>query len=83
MLLRIEKKPGVAFLRVAEKPEEVPIPKTKSEFTPENGWLEYFLLSFWGPKRRIFRGRSTTRSFREGNQKRKLPFISCLEVQDT
>ena len=60
------------------------MPKTKSEFTPENGWLEYFLLSFWGPKRPIFRCELfISRSFREGNQKRKLPFISCLEVQDT
>ena len=54
MFLRIETKAGRG-LRVAEKPEEVPIPKTKSEFTPENGWLEYFLFSFWGPKRPIFR----------------------------
>ena len=22
--------------------------ETNSEFTPENGWLEDFLLSFWG-----------------------------------
>ena len=25
-----------------------PLSETNSEFTPENGWLEDFLLSFWG-----------------------------------
>ncbi len=32
------------------------LPKTNI-FAPENGWLEDFLLSFWG-KRPIFRGKN-------------------------
>ena len=32
---------------------------------PENGWLEDFLLSFWGLKRPIFRGKMAAVSFRE------------------
>ena len=31
---------------------------------PENGWLEYFLVSFWGPA--DFRGRTCGLRFREG-----------------
>ena len=31
------------------------LPETNSEFTPENGWLEYFLVSFWVPA--YFQGR--------------------------
>ena len=25
----------------------ITLPQTNSKFTPENGWLEYFLVSFW------------------------------------
>ena len=25
------------------------LPETNSQFAPANGWLEYFLVSFWGP----------------------------------
>ncbi len=25
------------------------LPETNSNFAPENGWLEDFLVSFWGP----------------------------------
>ena len=28
---------------------ECTLPETNSHFAPENGWLEYFLVSFWGP----------------------------------
>ena len=41
------------------------LPETNSEFTPENGWLEYDPASFWG-KRPIFRGKFAV-SFREGS----------------
>ena len=30
-------------------------PETNSKLAPENGWLEYFLVSFWGPA--YFQGR--------------------------
>ena len=33
------------------------LPETNSKFAPENGWLEYFFVSFWGVKRPIFRGK--------------------------
>ena len=32
------------------------LPKT-NKIAPKNEWLEYFLLSFWGVKRPIFRGK--------------------------
>ena len=32
------------------------LPETNSEFTPENGWLEYDPASFLGQKGPIFRG---------------------------
>ena len=25
----------------------ITLPETNSKFAPENGWLEYFLVSFW------------------------------------
>ena len=37
------------------------LPETNSQFAPENGWLEYFLVSFWGPV--YFQGRAV--GFRE------------------
>ena len=39
-------------------------PKFNSEFTPENGWLEYFLVSFLG-RLGLFSGAFAV-SFREG-----------------
>ena len=27
---------------------DITLPETNSKFAPENGWLEYFLVSFWG-----------------------------------
>ena len=41
-------------------------PETNSKFAPENVWLEYFLVSFWGVKRPIFRGELAV-SFKEWN----------------
>ena len=58
---------GVYNLLEKKRLGEGTLPETNSEFTPENGWLEYFLVSFWG-KRPIFRGHV---SFREGNSYKK------------
>ena len=41
----------------------ITLPETNSEFSPENGWLEYFLVSFWGAA--YFQGAFAV-SFREG-----------------
>ena len=41
----------------------------------ENGWLEYFLISFWG-KSPIFRGELAI-SFREGNH----PHLAVLDPE--
>ena len=27
--------------------KKIALPETNSKFAPENGWLEYFLVSFW------------------------------------
>ncbi len=35
----------------------VTLPKTNSKFAPENGWLEYDEVSFWGGILAYFRGR--------------------------
>ncbi len=40
-----------------EKPQKTTLPETNSKFAPENGWLEYFLVSFWGVGLPIFRGK--------------------------
>ena len=42
----------------------ITLPETN--ISPENEWLEYVLVSFWGVKRPIFRGKLAV-SFREGN----------------
>ena len=39
---------GGFFLGVPFMKKWIPLPETNSEFTPENGWLEYILLSYWG-----------------------------------
>ena len=39
--------------------------------TTENGWLEYFLVSFWGPA--YFQGRKTLVSGRVGTR-----FMECI-----
>ena len=44
------------------------LPETNSEFTPENGRLEYFLVSFWGVGWPIFRCELAV-SFREDASK--------------
>ena len=36
----------------------------ETNMAPENGWLEYYIVSFWGVKRPIFRGELAVR-FRE------------------
>ena len=40
----------------------ITLPETN--ISPENEWLEYVLVSFWGVKRPIFRGKLAV-SFRE------------------
>ena len=50
---------------------------TASEFTPENGWLEYFFVSFWGPAYSQVR----TVSFREGMiRARFFEFLCYMEI---
>ncbi len=44
----------IRSINVSQKIRPNTLPETNI-FAPKNGWLEYFLVSFWGPKR-IFSG---------------------------
>ena len=53
------------------------LPETNSEFTPKNGWLEYFLLSYWG-KTAYFQGAFTETETKHRNEPPK-PTLDSMD----
>ena len=51
----------VSFILVQKQVESNSIPETNSEFTPENGWLEYYFFLLGRLVRPIFRGELAVR----------------------